>query len=124
VSAGHNCEFVVSFALIVASTVVLAAAVSPASGATQSRPWLDRALKLQYEFSGDVGLRNAPSSGPTTPITASPRRDARSAPRDRVMRACKQVIIVGNTPCGIGSGRLSKVLDWEAHGETRLVDLS
>ena len=34
------------------------------------------------------------------------------------------MIIVGNTPCGIGSGWLSKVLDWEAHGETRLVDLS
>lgn len=235
-----------SLALVLASAVVLAPAVSVASGATQLRPWLDRALKLQYELSGDVGLRNAPligthnsynsvaemgltigtsdpnqqlsivdqldldmraleldvhwfkspSRGYLAPVVChafppdhtgcsnektlgpvlgeigawlrrpahsdqvlllylvdrldnetgydtaastigrklgdilyAPRADGckrlpLSLTRDRVLRAGKQVIIVGNTPCGIGSAWPSKVFDWEAHGETRLVDFS
>jgi hypothetical protein len=44
--------------------------------------------------------------------------------RDRILRAGKRVIIVGNSRCGMGSAWPSKVFDWEPHLETRLRDFS
>jgi hypothetical protein len=44
--------------------------------------------------------------------------------RDRILRAGKHVIIVGNSRCGMGSAWPAKVFDWEARLETRLRDFS
>ncbi|MGH2993065.1 MAG: hypothetical protein ACRDL1_05960, partial [Solirubrobacterales bacterium] len=44
--------------------------------------------------------------------------------RDRMLRAGKRVIIVGNTSCGIGSAWPATVFDWATHRETRLREFS
>jgi hypothetical protein len=44
--------------------------------------------------------------------------------RDRMLKAGKRVILVGNSRCGVGSAWPSVVFDWEEHLETRLVQFS
>jgi hypothetical protein len=44
--------------------------------------------------------------------------------RDRMLKAGKRVILVGNSSCGVGSAWPSVVFDWEDHLETRLETFS
>ena len=39
--------------------------------------------------------------------------------RDQMLKAGKRVILVGNTPCGIGSAWPAAVFNWDAHVETQ-----
>ena len=47
----------------VASAALILALSGSAEGATFHGSWVDRALNLQYQLAGDVGLRNAPFIG-------------------------------------------------------------
>ncbi|MGE5408790.1 MAG: phosphatidylinositol-specific phospholipase C domain-containing protein [Syntrophothermus sp.] len=47
-----------------------------------------------------------------------------SLTRDRMLAAGARVIVVGNSPCGVGSAWPSVVFDWQAHLETQLSTFS
>jgi hypothetical protein len=44
--------------------------------------------------------------------------------RDQMLAAGKRVIVVGNSPCGVGSAWPSLVFDWQSHLETQLASFS
>jgi hypothetical protein len=44
--------------------------------------------------------------------------------RDQILAAGKRVIIVGNSPCGVGTAWPSLVFDWQSHLETQIASFS